>query len=651
MARVFKPTYPKPLPADAKIVQHNGRPHARFLDRRRGKTMLAPLTEDGQRILLETRKWYIEYRNADGVQKVPGFTDRKATDQLAAELEHRAARQTVGMVDPFEEHRKRPLLDHIAEYSRELAARDNAPRYVKLVISRLTALVEGCGFRFTSDLSASQATDWLAGLRLKGKPRLILPPGREWFTPREAARLLGVKTASVGTAVRRNRLPAEGNGKARRFPRQTIEALQDRLSGGLSVQTTNDYLSALKSFGRWMVKDRRMADNPFAHLEGGNARVDRRHDRRELEVDELRRVLAAARDSDRSYRGLTGPDRYTLYATACGTGFRASALASLTLESFDLTTNQPVVILPARHAKNRRTKVQPISPDLADLLRDYLSDKPAGQPVWMGTGTWAKDRKGAEMLRIDLEAAGIPYAVEGPDGPLYADFHALRHTYLTLGGRAGIDLRTLQELAGHSTPTLTARYSHRRLYDLQGAVGKMPSFLPDPSKSDGQEPVALPATGTDGGPVEGKHVVQHVGLSDMLPHSAASGRTSEVEKSGKVDCRKSQENKPVGTCQHQPASVCIRAGDGARTHDSHVGNLEPSILKLHSGNDLHPETPSACCPACRTPAEDADLGRIVEAWPNLPPAIKAGIMALVQASALAGNIWARSEDHEWESSR
>ena len=106
------------------------------------------------------------------------------------------------------------------------------------------------------------------------------------------------------------------------------------------------------------------------------------------------------------------------------------------------------------------------------------------------------------------------------------------------------------------------------------------------------------------------------------------------------------------TCRRKPLfSLHLRAGDGARTHDSHVGNVEPSILKLHSGNDLHPETPSACCPACRTPAEDADLGRIVEAWPNLPPAIKAGIMALVQASALAGNIWARSEDHEWESSR
>jgi hypothetical protein len=82
------------------------------------------------------------------------------------------------------------------------------------------------------------------------------------------------------------------------------------------------------------------------------------------------------------------------------------------------------------------------------------------------------------MLRIDLDAAGIPYAVEGPDGPEYADFHALRHSYLTLGGRSGIDLRTLQELAGHSTPMLTARYSHRRLYDLAGAVDQLPPLVP-----------------------------------------------------------------------------------------------------------------------------------------------------------------------------
>ena len=220
-----------------------------------------------------------------------------------------------------------------------------------------------------------------------------------------------------------------------------------------------------------------MADNPLAHLSVGNAQLDRRHDRRELEADELRLLLAVTRDSDRSYRKLTGRDRYVLYATACGTGFRAAALAGLTPERFDLDAALPTVTLAARRNKSRILKVQPLPPDLAELLREYLKDKPAGQPVW--EGTWARDGKGAEMLRIDLDAAGIPYEMPGPDGPLYADFHALRHTYLTLGGRAGIDLRTLQELAGHSTPMLTARYSHRRLHDLAGAVEKLPNFLPD----------------------------------------------------------------------------------------------------------------------------------------------------------------------------
>ena len=39
-------------------------------------------------------------------------------------------------------------------------------------------------------------------------------------------------------------------------------------------------------------------------------------------------------------------------------------------------------------------------------------------------------------------------------------------------------MRTAQELANHSTPTLTMRYLHRRLVALAGAVEKLPKFLP-----------------------------------------------------------------------------------------------------------------------------------------------------------------------------
>src|SRR5205814_5539176 len=108
--------------------------------------------------------------------------------------------------------------------------------------------------------------------------------------------------------------------------------------------------------------------------------------------EELRSLLSATRASGRTFRGLSGPDRFALYATACGTGFRASALASLTPESFDLSDELPTVTLAARHNKSRKVKVQPLPPDVADLLRDHLRGRPAGQPVW--GGTWASDNKG-----------------------------------------------------------------------------------------------------------------------------------------------------------------------------------------------------------------------------------------------------------------
>ena len=306
-----------------------------------------------------------------------------------------------------------------------------------------------------------------------------------------------------------------------------------------------------------------------------NTTADRRHDRRELDAGELRRVLESARDSQRSFRGLSGRDPYHLYATACGTGFRASALASLTPGSFDLSADLPTVTLAARHAKNRKTKVQPIPEDLADLLRGYLAGRPAGQPVW--GGTWARDHRGAEMLRADLEAAGVPYAVEGPDGPLYADFHSLRHSYLTLGGRAGIDLRTLQELAGHSTPALTARYSHRRLHDLAGAVERLPRLLPtDLAKT------VLRATGTDGAPGDpgdearprpGRAYTPRTHIPDNRGGVLRAADESGAGEGENTTSPKPLQNKGVEAWCVSLMSAEASEGDGTRTRNHRIDSF------------------------------------------------------------------------------
>jgi hypothetical protein len=41
--------------------------------------------------------------------------------------------------------------------------------------------------------------------------------------------------------------------------------------------------------------------------------------------------------------------------------------------------------LPAEHAKNGRTAVQPLPPDIAQALEGYLADRPENVPAWPGT--------------------------------------------------------------------------------------------------------------------------------------------------------------------------------------------------------------------------------------------------------------------------
>jgi integrase/recombinase XerD len=51
--------------------------------------------------------------------------------------------------------------------------------------------------------------------------------------------------------------------------------------------------------------------------------------------------------------------------------------------------------------------------------------------------------------------------------------HVLRHTFLTHALRKGVDLRTLQALAGHKNIHTTARYLHPDADMLKGAVDKL----------------------------------------------------------------------------------------------------------------------------------------------------------------------------------
>lgn len=245
-----------------------------------------------------------------------------------------------------------------------------------------------------------------------------------------------------------------------------------RKDGGCSHQTAGFVLAAVKRFTRWLSVNKRCPVRPdlFDAIPSFDATNHRVHARRECSPEELARILDSALTGPDPLRLLKGESRYFLYLTAFATGFRAGELASLTPSAFDLTADPPAVALSGRVAKNRKRVRQPLPAAVAVQLARFLDGKPADRPVWPGKWTL----HAARMLRVDLEAAGVPYTVEVDGEKLYLDFHALRHSFVSALASAGIGPRELQELARHSDPRLTLGiYSHTRPAQLGASVNRL----------------------------------------------------------------------------------------------------------------------------------------------------------------------------------
>ncbi len=145
----------------------------------------------------------------------------------------------------------------------------------------------------------------------------------------------------------------------------------------------------------------------------------------------------------------------------------------------------------------------PLRAEALDALRDHLSNLMPNAPAFHMPDSPAK------MLRQDLEAARNNWIEEAETDPIQAerkrlsflryrtvegvaDFHSLRHTFITNLARGGVHPRLAQDLARHSDINLTlSRYTHT----LLGERAKALAALPDLSKDNTE---AMRKTGTDG---------------------------------------------------------------------------------------------------------------------------------------------------------
>lgn len=432
---VFKPTYTQTIPKTAKIVTKESLQFARF--KRRGRTIEAPLTDDGQKIRVETEEWYVRYKDANGKwQRRKGYTDKAATEKLAVEIQQRVDRRQSGVADPFEDHHRRPIMEHVKDFAESLSSKDISVAHRREVVSRVRRVIGECRFERIQDMRASQVQVFLRELR----------------------------------------------------------------DAGRSARTVNQYLGSIKHFASWLVRDRRTNDDRMSHLPVQNVQADRRHDRRVLMPDEFALLIESA-ETGPVVEAIAGPDRAMMYILSAWTGYRRKELSSLTPRSFDLHAQTPVIRVKAAYAKNRRTDEIPLHPGVVERLRAWLATKgeiPPDEPLFRlrtAGGCW---RKTSKMMRKDLERAGLAYIDE--DG-LYADFHSHRHGFITSLGKADVSLTTAQKLARHGDPKLTSNvYTHLEIHDKASAIESLPAppggdkgFQSEAARSA----MSLQATGTD----------------------------------------------------------------------------------------------------------------------------------------------------------
>ncbi|MTD38885.1 tyrosine recombinase XerC [Erwinia sp. CPCC 100877] len=214
-------------------------------------------------------------------------------------------------------------------------------------------------------------------------------------------------------------------------------------------------IASLRSFYQFLLKHEVIKENPFSyvHMKKKQLRLPRFFYEKEMEA--LFEAVQGNKPLELRNRALLE----VLY----GTGIRVSECANLTLEQIDF--NAHVLFI---HGKGNKDRYVPFGSFAEDALKEYLEHS--------RTLLMEKYQKNHPYVFVNhhgaqVTATGIEYILNQliKKSSLSSDIHPhmLRHTFATHLLNHGADMRTVQELLGHSDLSTTQIYAHVTKESLQ----------------------------------------------------------------------------------------------------------------------------------------------------------------------------------------
>ena len=234
--------------------------------------------------------------------------------------------------------------------------------------------------------------------------------------------------------------------------------LGKRLSAGTSPRSTARFLSSLRSFYRWALRENLITEDPSLRIESPKQGKPLPKSLSESDVEKLLEMP----DLDRVVEFRDRTMLELLYAC----GLRVSELVGLTMSQVSL--NQGVIRVMGKGSKER---LVPMWEEALLWLQRYtrgprvdlLQGRPSDVLFPSNRGTAMTRQTFWYRIKIYGERAGIQSHLSP---------HTLRHAFATHLLNHGADLRVVQMLLGHSDLSTTQIYTHvarQRMQELHAS--------------------------------------------------------------------------------------------------------------------------------------------------------------------------------------
>ena len=223
------------------------------------------------------------------------------------------------------------------------------------------------------------------------------------------------------------------------------------------VNTVNMHLRQLRAlFQRGIKHHGLLKENPFHGIEPYANKTSSDH-AEFLSVDQINILLAAVRER-------WGVHVYRLVRFYSLTGSRRGEATDLLWSEVDF--KRGILYLGQERSQTKLRRDFPIRKALRELLVELKSDRQGHKHVF-----W---RFNGKASHISTRMAKMNGKIEGIPSTIRIKPHLLRHSFASHLVMAGVDMRTVASLLGHSTTKVTEIYSHLAESHRSDALDKLP---------------------------------------------------------------------------------------------------------------------------------------------------------------------------------